>query len=112
VSDHPTEVMSLDELMDLAATESGASETATMPITPPAPPPLNPVAVRPAPRPLPRPQPVRSEPDLRERIMTDARQAYTAGVARSRDWLRTGDNGLITATLLVTLLLLLVVAAL
>src|SRR3954454_522602 len=106
--------MSLDELMDLAA-ESGSEATTqpirTTPVTPSAPAPLNPAAAT-RPKPAPAPRPVRSQPDLRERIMVDARRAYDAGLVRSRDWLKTGDNTLITATLFVTLLLLLVVAAL
>jgi hypothetical protein len=94
--DEPTDVMSLDELMDLAATRgnSAVREAPTMPIrrslptTTAAPAPMNPAA-----RPV-------------------ARQAYDAGLARSRVWLETGDNRLIAATVAVTLLLLLVVTAL
>ena len=118
--------MSLDELMDLAA--EPRSDTATMPIrtpsrtTPPAPGPLNPVAARPAPaRPAPAPAPpprrttpapAPTGPDLRERVLADAHRAYEAALERSRQWLKTGDNGLIAATALVALLLIVVVASL
>jgi hypothetical protein len=109
--------MSLDELMDLAA--EPRSDTATMPIpaslptTPAAPRPLNPAAVRPAPAPTPRttPKPVPTGPDLRERVLTDARRAYDAALERGRIWLKQGDHGLIAATGVVLLLLLVVVAA-
>jgi hypothetical protein len=134
VADHPTQVLSLDELMDLAA--EPRDDTATMPIrttpaakstptpTPPAPldltqPPQR-MQPEPAARPQhqdrperpPRPQPrIAADPDLRERVMADARRAYDAALAHAKEWLKAGDNGLITATLVVTLLLLLVVAA-
>ena len=119
-----TEVMSLDELMDLAA------ETSTVPPPPPpAAPPVNrpaspprpsPAATRPAPPVTPKPAPARAParapertgPDLRERMLADARRAYAAGLDQSREWLRKGDNGLIAATVALALLLLLVVAAL
>ena len=48
---------------------------------------------------------------MRERVISDARKAYDAGLARSRAWLKTGDNALIAATIAAALLLLLVVAA-
>ena len=118
-----TEVMSLDELMDLAAeTSTPAPPQPDRPAaTSPQPPPPPPAASRPAmPR---RPAPaaaaarapapaVPAGPDLRQRVITDARRAYVAGVDRGREWLREGDNGLIAATVALALLLLLVVAAL
>ena len=125
VPDEPTQVMSLDELMTVAAEPH--SDTVTTPI----PSPLNPAAPpRPAARPSPPPrsvrppqpvqsaqpahpaQPVRTEPDLRDRVMTDARRVYDAGLAHGREWLKRGDNALIAWTVAVALLLLLVVAAL
>lgn len=103
--------------MDLAA--EPRDDTATQQITtPPAAPPAAP-AVTPAPAPLnpaarqPIARPVAAAaagPDLRQRVMTDARQAYDAGLARGREWIKQGDNGLIAATLVAALLLLLVVA--
>jgi hypothetical protein len=127
VPDHPTQVMPLDELMDLAA--EPRDDTATMPIaTTPSPAlaastrtpaPLNPATPRATPRPTARPtarpqqpQPrVDTGPDLRDRVMADARRAYEAGLAQGRGWLKRGDNALIAATLAVTLVLLLVVGA-
>ena len=113
--------MSLDELMNLAG--EPRDDIATMPIattTPPAAPtaapaaapmpaPLNPATSMASPRP---PQPaVATGPDLRERVMSDARRAFDAGLAHGREWLEQGDNALIVATLVAALLLLLVVAA-
>jgi hypothetical protein len=98
--------MSLDELMDLAADSPG--ETATMPIpkplptTPAAPRPLNPAAGRPTPAPQRAVAPV----------LADARRAYDASLERARSWLKEADNGLIAATALIAVLLLVVVAAL
>lgn len=117
--DEPTEVMSLDELMDLAA--EPRADTATMPIrtplparpplptTPAAPRPLNPAAARPAPKP---PVPPTTGPDLRDQVLADARRAYEAALDRGREWLKRGDNGLIAATAMVTLLLIVVVTSL
>jgi len=130
-----TEVMSLDELMDLAAeTSTPAPPQPDRPAaTSPQPPPPPPAATSPQPPPPPpaasrpamprRPAPaaaaarapapaVPAGPDLRQRVITDARRAYVAGVDRGREWLREGDNGLIAATVALALLLLLVVAAL
>lgn len=92
----PTQVMSLDELMDLAA-EPRETATTTIPATP-MPAPLNPAAPRPTPAPQ---QAARTEPDIRERMIADA-----------REWLRQGDNTLIAWTAAIACLLLLVVAAL
>jgi hypothetical protein len=122
--------MPLDELMDLAA--EPRADTATMPIrrplptTPAAPAPLNPATSRPtpaavnpvaarptlAPQPAVAPAPAATGPDLRERVLDDARRAYDAALEQTRLWLKHGDNGLITATVCVAALLLVVVAAL
>jgi len=98
VPDKPTQVMSLDELMDLAA--EPPSDTVTAPI----PAPLNPATPRPTPAPKPAAQAepaVKTEPDMWERLVADA-----------REWLKQGDNALIASTAAVAFLLLLVVAAL
>jgi hypothetical protein len=92
VSDKPTQVMSLDELMDLAA-EPRDTVTAPIPATP-MPAPLNPAAPRPSAK-------APAEPDMRQRLIADA-----------KEWLKQGDNALITWTAAVACLLLLVVAAL
>ena len=128
--------MSLDELMDLASEPKArpASDTATVPIRPPrpttptttaAPGPLNPAGPRPTPlaaevtrRPAPAPapaatsKPAKAGPDIRERVLADAHRAYEAGMARSRVWLKKGDNTLIVATAGIALLLLVIIAAL
>ena len=111
--DDTTDVMSLDELMDLAAAEP----TVTMP-SPPPPAAAQPVAAQPAaPRRQPRPRRAitvdahRALADAR-RALVDVRRVSAAGIAASREWLETNDNALIAATVLVTLLLLIAVAAL
>ena len=122
MADHPTQVLSLDELMDLAAEprdDTATQQITTPPAAPPAAPavtpapaPLNPAARQPIARPVApaAAAPAAAGPDLRQRVMTDARQAYDAGLARGREWIKQGDNGLIAATLVAALLLLLVVA--
>jgi hypothetical protein len=121
VPDEPTQVMSLDELMDLAA------EPRSDAVTTPMPAPLNPATPRSTPAPAPQPAPaiaapppaptsrparaVATGPDLRQRVWDDTRRVYNAGLARSREWLKTGDNTLIAATAGVALLLLLVLVA-
>jgi hypothetical protein len=49
---------------------------------------------------------------LMRRIRADARRASATGMTRLRQWLESNDNALIAATVLITLLLLVVVAAL
>jgi hypothetical protein len=89
--------MSLDELMDLAA-EPRDTVTAPIRATPPPatpmPAPLNPAAPRPSAK-------ARAEPDMRQRLIADA-----------KEWLKRGDNALIAWTAAIACLLLLVVAAL
>lgn len=133
VQDDSTQVMSLDELMDLAAEPRVRAQPAppppvTLPPAPPvpapAPSPVAPSPVATAPRQVP-PTPAarpRTEPGQMtvllarmradgQRILGDARHASSAGMTVSRRWLETADNALITATVLVTLLLLIIVAA-
>ena len=99
--------MSLDELMDLAAeprdtvtapiraTPPPATPTSATPVpATPMPAPLNPAAPRPSAK-------APAEPDMRQRLIADA-----------KEWLKQGDNALITWTAAVACLLLLVVAAL
>src|SRR4051812_42895163 len=101
--------MSLDELMELAAADS-RSDTETTPIpkplptTPAAPRPLNPAASRPTPAPAPQPAVAP--------VLADVRRIYDAVLARARLWLKEADNGLIAATALIAVLLLVVVATL
>ena len=101
--DDSTDVMSLDELMDLAAAEP----TVTMPTA------HLPAAAAPvAPEPQPRPRPERAIVVDARRALVDARRVSAVGISVSREWLETNDNALIAATVLVTLLLLIAVAAL
>ena len=119
VPDKPTQVMSLDELMDLAA-EPRDTVTQPIPATQPSPAAPMPAPLNPAAPPRPTgsaqttqpAQPAQTEPDMRQRVMSDARRAYDAGLARGREWLKQGDNTLIALTAAVACLLLLVVAAL
>ena len=119
--DERTEVMSLDELMDLASEPSTAptvqiqrpTPPATLPATPPptpAPAPLNPATAQPiAQRPAAQ-RPV-ARPDLGALLEQGGERLSLAG-DQARDWLRQGDNGLIAATALLALLLLVVIASL
>ena len=125
--DERTEVMSLDELMDLASEPSTAptvqirrygapteGRTASPPAaaeTPiPAPAPLNPgnpqpIAQRPA------AQRGVARPNLGVLLEQSGERISIAG-DQAQDWLRQGDNGLIAATALIALLLLVVVISL
>jgi hypothetical protein len=114
-----TEVMSLDELMDLAS-EPRPVARKQPPVTLPAPPAADALTEqlvrRPAPQPAPRvapaPKPARTEPG--QVAMLAARMRADGGrmLVDARQWLETGDNGLIVGTVLVTLLLLIVIATL
>lgn len=113
--DRRTEVLSLDELMDLAAEPSSSAptvqirrpEAATRPATPtptPAPAHLNPAA----PKPAPATQPPVAIASRLEPLREEARKFLVT----AQQWLRRGDNGLIAGTALVALLLIVVVASL
>jgi hypothetical protein len=118
-----TEVMPLDELMDLAAEPRPAATTQLHAVAA-APPQLSYPASGAHPYiPQPQPQPQRKPTDaapatgggapmLMRRIRADARRASATGMTRLRQWLESNDNALIAATVLITLLLLVVVAAL
>jgi hypothetical protein len=118
-----TEVMPLDELMDLAAEPRPAATTQLHAVAA-APPQLSYPASGAHPYiPQPQPQPQRKPtdaapatgggaPTLMRRIRADARRASATGMTRLRQWLESNDNALIAATVLITLLLLVVVAAL
>jgi hypothetical protein len=113
----PTEVLSLDELMTAGA-DPETVVGAIAPVDPVAPAAVTPATVPPAAaevraRVAPhtgvraaRPAPVGS------RLRSDAATAWTATRRRGEDWLRTGDHAVAAATVLVTVILLIVVAAL
>jgi hypothetical protein len=116
-----TEVMPLDELMDLAAEPRPAATTQLHAVAA-APPQLSYPASGAHPY-IPQPQPQRKPTDaapatgggapmLMRRIRADAQRASATGMTRLRQWLESNDNALIAATVLITLLLLVVVAAL
>jgi hypothetical protein len=117
--------MSLDELMNLTAEPSSApTETIRRPPAPqaspmrpptPAPAPLNPVAPRPASAAPARPahrapaaQPRVAVTSYLESFIDQGREWF----GTTHQWLRRSDNGLIAATAVIALLLLVVVAAL
>ena len=110
----PTEVMPLDELMDLAAEPSTAPTVqirrtppptaAPAPAPTPAPAPLNPAAPKPTATAQPR---VAVAPRF-EPLLDQAHEF----LGTADQWLRRGDNGLIVGTTLIALMLLLVVASL
>lgn len=106
--DDSTQVMPLDELMDLAAEPRPAAPTRPHAAPPPLQPPLAyPTDVVPAnsgAAPMPS--------VLLQRIRSDARRASAIGIAQVQQWLETKDNALIAATVLITVVLLVVVAAL
>lgn len=117
-----TDVLSLDELMDGATAQTpavAAPRRAPMPVVPvrsepmpadPVQPPLQPpVQPEAAPRPASRVGPVAR--DVRDRLRSDASAALSGAGRYADDWLRTGDNGLILATVVVALLLLVAVAS-
>jgi len=89
--DEPTEVMPLDQLMDLA------SEPATVPIR-----------RSPAPTPAPAPTPSPSSPTPVPTLQ-DLRKDVAAAAQQVRTWLRRGDNTLIALTVAAALILLIVV---
>jgi len=64
----------------------------------------------------PAPKPARTEPSqmqlLMRRMRADAQRASATGMTQARQWLETNDNALIAATVLITLLLLVIVATL
>jgi len=101
--------MSLDELMDLAAEPSTAPTvqihrpTAPTSGPTPVPAPLNPAS----PKPTPAAQPPIAVASRLEPVLDEAREILVT----ARQWLGRGDNGLIAATALVALLLLVVVTA-
>ena len=127
--DESTEVMSLDELMELAAEPRPDATTqqyvVPAPLLPPTAPPASVAPPRPAQPQLGRTDAApagsggapmhllldRMRADSR-RVLDDAQHAAATGLTHVRQWLETNDNALIAATVLVTLLLLVVVAAL
>ena len=113
--DESTEVMSLDELMDLAAEPHPGATTQPHVVPSPAAPPA-PAVQPPKPAEPRQPSPTnllleRMRSDGR-RILGDAQHASATGMTAARQWLESNDNALIAATAFVTLLLLIVVAAL
>ena len=110
-----TEVMSLDELMDLAAEPYPGATTRPHVVPAPAPQPA-PAVQPPKPAEPAQPSPTnllleRMRSDGR-RMLGDAQRASATGMTTARQWLESNDNALIAATVLVTLLLLIIVAAL
>jgi hypothetical protein len=113
-----TEVLSLDELMEVAAI-SGSAPVAPPP--PPAPPTVAPRLVAPRPadpapaaaRPAPKPaRPARTGPSPWALVRADAARAYASAAKKLRDWLRADDHALIAATAFIALLLIVIVATL
>jgi hypothetical protein len=103
-----TEVLSLDELMDGAASPPVAAPAPPLPppAAPPAPP-LPPLVAAPAPAPAAR----RGPPPARDRLRADATAALAGAGRRTEDWLRTGDHALIVATAVIAMLLLVAVGS-
>jgi len=121
VDDDATDVLSLDELMELAAEPQTQPRPAPPQAAPPTvthatpPRPAPPQPAQPA-RPARPAKPARTGPSpaslLAQRVRADASRAGQLTWERSRAWLTTGDNGLIAATAFVTLLLIVIVAVL
>ena len=127
VQDDTTDVMPLDELMDLAAEHPTTRIARPQPAAPQAAPASGAHAWAPAEQQRPTdarpagsggptmPLAARMRADG-QRMLVDARHAletaFETGTTQSRRWLETADNGLIVGTVLVTMLLLIVIATL
>src|SRR5207302_69614 len=127
VQDDTTDVMPLDELMDLAAEHPTTRIARPQPAAPQAAPASGAHAWAPAEQQRPTdarpagsggptmPLAARMRADG-QRMLVDARHAletaFETGTTHSRRWLETADNGLIVGTVLVTMLLLIVIATL
>jgi hypothetical protein len=102
-----TQVLSV---ADIFAADDSAVGTAApaAPVAPAVAPALPRAAAPPRDR---TPAPPRTQP-VRHRVQRDAATAATLASRRTRDWITAGDNGVVLATILVALLLILAIGAL